>query len=96
MVAGGAQVIFFTTGRGTCTGCPIAPVIKVCSNTATFNKMSDNMDVDAGGIVGGGHTIAQVGELLFNEMVEVCGGKSTKSEDLGYGSFAINRIGPTQ
>jgi altronate dehydratase large subunit len=96
MVAGGAQVIFFTTGRGTCTGCPIAPVIKVCSNSLTFDKMSDNMDVDAGGIITGEKTIAQVGELLFHEMLEVCGGKSTKSEELGYGSFAINRIGPTQ
>jgi altronate dehydratase large subunit len=96
MAAGGAQVIFFTTGRGTCTGCPIAPVIKVCSNSAVFDKMSDNMDVDAGGIIVGKQTIAQVGELLFNEMIEVCGGKSTKSEELAYGSFAINRIGPTQ
>ena len=96
MAAGGAQVIFFTTGRGTCTGCPIAPVIKVCSNTPTFEKMSDNMDVDAGGIITGEKTIAQVGEALFSEMLEVCGGKTTKSEELGYGSFAINRIGPTQ
>ncbi|MDR2528476.1 MAG: UxaA family hydrolase [Synergistaceae bacterium] len=96
MVAGGAQVIFFTTGRGTCTGCPIAPVIKVCSNTPTFERMSDNMDVDAGEIITGEKTIAQVGKALFNEMLEVCGGKSTKSEELGYGSFAINRISPTQ
>ncbi|MDR2523179.1 MAG: UxaA family hydrolase [Synergistaceae bacterium] len=96
MVAGGAQVIFFTTGRGTCTGCPVAPVIKVCSNTPTFEKMSDNMDVNAGGIITGEKTIAQVGEALFSEMLEVCSGKTTKSEELGYGSFAINRIGPTQ
>ena len=96
MVAGGAQVIFFTTGRGTCVGCPVAPVIKICSNSPTFEKMIDNMDVDAGGIITGEKTIAQVGEMLFREMLEVCGGKSTKSEDLGYGSFAVNRIGPTQ
>ena len=96
MVAGGAQVIFFTTGRGTCTGCPIAPVIKICSNSPTFEKMIDNMDVDAGGIITGEKTIAQVGELLFREMLEVCDGKSTRSEELGYGGFAINRIGPTQ
>jgi altronate dehydratase large subunit len=96
MVAGGAQIIFFTTGRGTCTGCPIAPVIKICSNSPTFEKMSDNMDVDAGKIIIGENTISQMGELLFMEMLEVCNGKSTKSEDLGYGSFAINRIGPSQ
>jgi altronate dehydratase large subunit len=96
MVAGGAQVIFFTTGRGTCTGCPIAPVIKVCSNTPTFERMRDNMDVDAGPIVAGTQTIDKIGGELFEEMLCVCSGKSTKSEDLGYGSFAINRIGPTQ
>ncbi|MDR1732925.1 MAG: UxaA family hydrolase [Synergistaceae bacterium] len=96
MVAGGAQVILFTTGRGTCTGCPIAPVIKVCSNTPTFERMSDNMDVDAGPVIAGTKTIDDIGKALFEEMLRVCSGKSTKSEDLGYGSFAINRIGPTQ
>ncbi len=96
MVAGGAQAIFFTTGRGTCTGCPIAPVIKVCSNSPTFERMRDNMDVDAGSIITGTRTIAEIGEALFEELLRVCSGRSTKSEDLGYGSFAINRIGPTQ
>lgn len=96
MVAGGAQAIFFTTGRGTCTGCPVAPVIKVCSNSPTFERMRDNMDVDAGPIIAGTRTIAEIGEALFEELLRVCSGRSTKSEDLGYGSFAINRIGPTQ
>jgi altronate dehydratase large subunit len=96
MVAGGAQVIFFTTGRGTCTGCPVAPVIKICSNTPTFERMRDNMDIDAGPVVTGTKTISEAGEELFEEMLRVASGKSTKSEDLGYGSFAINRIGPTQ
>jgi altronate dehydratase large subunit len=96
MVAGGAQVIFFTTGRGTCTGCPIAPVIKVCSNSPTFERMRDNMDADAGPIIEGKKTIDEIGGELFDEMLKVASGRSTKSEDLGYGSFAINRIGPTQ
>ncbi|GHV43954.1 carbohydrate hydrolase [Synergistales bacterium] len=96
MVAGGAQVIFFTTGRGTCTGCPIAPVIKICSNTPTFEHMRDNMDVDAGAVITGDKTISDIGKELFEEMARVASGKSTKSEDLGYGGFAINRIGPTQ
>ncbi|MDR1742160.1 MAG: UxaA family hydrolase [Synergistaceae bacterium] len=96
MVAGGAQAIFFTTGRGTCTGCPVAPVIKVCSNTPTFERMRDNMDVDAGSIISGSRSIPEVGDALFEELLRVANGKSTKSEDLGYGSFAINRIGPTQ
>jgi altronate dehydratase large subunit len=96
MASGGAQIILFTTGRGTCTGCPIAPVIKICSNTERFEKMRDNMDVDAGAIITGDKTISDIGEELFEEMARVASGKSTKSEDLGYGSFAINRIGPTQ
>ncbi|MDR1048923.1 MAG: UxaA family hydrolase [Synergistaceae bacterium] len=96
MAAGGAQVFFFTTGRGTCTGCPIAPVIKICSNTPAFERMRDNMDIDAGPVVTGEKTISEAGEALFGEMLAVAGGKSTKSEELGYGSFAVNRIGPTQ
>ena len=96
MVAGGAQVVLFTTGRGTCTGCPIAPVIKICTNTPTYEKMKDNMDVDAGAILEGKATIQEIGGKTFDLMVEVCNGKTTKTEELGYGSFAINRIGPTQ
>ncbi len=95
MVAGGAQVVIFTTGRGTPTGSPIAPVIKVATNTYTYENMIDNMDVNAGTIVTGDETIAEVGERLFTEMVEVMNGKLTKAEILGHHEFGINRIGPT-
>ena len=95
MVAGGAQVVIFTTGRGTPTGSPIAPVIKVATNTYTYENMIDNMDVNAGMIVTGDETIAEVGERLFTEMVEVMNGKLTKAEILGHHEFGINRIGPT-
>ncbi|MDR2179705.1 MAG: UxaA family hydrolase [Synergistaceae bacterium] len=96
MVAGGAQVILFTTGRGTCTGCPVAPVVKICSNTPTYVKMKDNMDLDAGPIIDGKATIRELGEKTFGMILAVCSGQTTKTEELGYGSFAINRIGPTQ
>lgn len=95
MVAGGAQVVIFTTGRGTPTGSPIAPVIKVATNTYTYENMIDNMDVNAGTVVTGDETIAQVGERLFGEMIQVMNGKLTKAEILGHHEFGINRIGPT-
>ncbi|MDR1979509.1 MAG: UxaA family hydrolase [Synergistaceae bacterium] len=96
MIAGGAQVILFTTGRGACTGCPVAPVVKICSNTPTYEKMKDNMDLDAGPVIDGKATIRELGEKTFELILAVCNGQTTKTEELGYGSFAINRIGPTQ
>lgn len=96
MVAGGAQIVVFTTGRGTPVGCPIAPVIKVASNTTMYERMKDNMDINAGEIVDGKKSIRDVGKEIFDEIIAVCNGKKTKAEVLGFGSFAINRIGPTQ
>ena len=96
MAAGGAQIIVFTTGRGTPTACPIAPTIKVCGNGNTCRTMEDNIDISAAGIIEGTSTVREVGERIFAELVEVCRGKLTKAEQLGFGDFGINRIGPTQ
>lgn len=95
MVAGGCHLVVFTTGRGTCCGSPIAPTIKVSTTTQLFEKMNDNMDLDAGTIVIGKETVDQVGHRIFREILEVASGKQTKSEILGFNDFAINRIGPT-
>lgn len=95
MVAGGANVVIFTTGRGTATGSPIVPVIKVASNTETMKRMGDNIDFSAETIINGEETIEQVGERLFNELLLICSGKLTRSEIFGHHEFAINRIGPT-
>lgn len=95
MVAGGAQIIVFTTGRGTPTGCPIAPVIKVSGNTPTLNNMSDNIDLNAGTIIDGTETVAGVGHRIFEEILAVASGKQTKAEILGHREFAIYRVGPT-
>ncbi len=96
LLAGGAQVVIFTTGLGTCLGAAIAPVIKVASNTALFEKMGVNLDFNAGVVIDGRQSISEAGRELFEEMIKVCNGQATKSEVLGYGGFAINRIGPTQ
>jgi altronate dehydratase large subunit len=95
MVAGGAQVVIFTTGRGTPTGCAIAPVIKVTGNSRTFRDMPDCLDFDAGGIVGGGATVAETADRLFALLRAVCGGELTRAELAGHREFAIYRIGPT-
>jgi altronate dehydratase large subunit len=95
MVAGGAQVVLFTTGRATPTGSPIAPVIKIATNTAIFEKMGDNIDLNAGTIIEGKETLQSVGQRLFDEMLQVCSGKLTKAEILKQHDFGIWRIGPT-
>lgn len=95
MVAGGANVVIFTTGRGTATGTPVAPVIKVASNSETICRMGENIDFSAETVISGEETIEQVGERLFGELLAVCSGKLTKSEIFGHHEFAINRIGPT-
>jgi len=95
MVAGGCHLVVFTTGRGTCCGSPIAPTIKVASNSALFKTMEDNIDINAGTIITGEETVQQVGRRIFEEMLHVASGKQPKAEVLGFNDFAIYRIGPT-
>jgi len=94
LIASGAQVIVFTTGRGTPVGTPIVPVIKVSSNSINYNNMKDNMDINAGVIVDGQGTLRSVGEQIFNEIIEVASGKLTKAEVLGHREFDILSLGP--
>ena len=94
MVAGGAQLVAFTTGRGSPAGCPIAPVIKIATNTATAHAMPDDIDLNAGTIITGGEALASVGDRIFAEFLAVASGKLTAAERLEAGEFAINMIGP--
>lgn len=92
MVAGGAQIVVFSTGRGTPTGNPIAPVMKLTGNKITYANMIDNIDFDASSLIYGEKTMAELGSSFFDEVVAVANGKQTKAEALGYTETAIARL----
>ena len=92
MVAGGCQLVIFTTGRGTPTGNIIAPVIKVTGNAKTYKNMKDNIDFDASLVLSGEKTIDERGQELFEEMLEVANGKVTKAEAFGFNECSMQRI----
>jgi altronate hydrolase len=84
-VAGGANLICFTTGRGSTYGCKPTPSLKLATNTPLFKRMSLDMDFNAGGIVDGTQSVAQAGEALFRLMLETASGRPTLSEEHGLG-----------
>ncbi len=92
LVAAGAQIIVFSTGRGTPTGSPIVPVIKITGNADTYGKMGDNLDLNAGRIITEGATVADIGDELFRLVLEVAEGRLSKAESLGHQEFGIYRL----
>lgn len=94
MVAGGSQVVAFTTGRGTSLGCPIAPVIKIATNTDMALRMAEDIDLDAGTAISAGEPLENVGRQILTEVLTVASGKETAAERWGNAEFAINMIGP--
>jgi altronate dehydratase large subunit len=95
MVGGGAQVVVFTTGLGTPTGNPIAPVIKITGNSRTARQMADNIDLDVSGIIDDRDTLDGAATRLFDEVLAVAAGRQTAAERLGHREFAIHRRNPT-
>jgi altronate hydrolase len=85
LVAGGATVVVFTTGRGSVLGCKPTPSIKVSSNTETYLRMAEDMDLNAGVIADGGATVEEVGEEIFAKILAVASGEPTVSEELDLG-----------
>lgn len=96
-VAGGANLVCFTTGRGSVFGCKPSPSIKLATNTPMFERMEEDMDVNCGTILDGGETVQACGERIFEMMVRVASGERTKSEgfDAGGAEFAPWVIGAT-
>jgi altronate dehydratase large subunit len=99
LIACGAHMTLFTTGRGSVVGSAISPVIKVCANPETWRKLAGDMDIDAGRIMEGRGTLEEVGDEIFDLVVAVTGGQRTVSEVLGHQEFiltykAFDPIGP--
>ena len=84
-VAGGANLICFTTGRGSAYGCAPSPSLKLATNTALWQRQEDDMDINCGGVVDGSETVQQAGERIFQMMIGAASGQHTKSEQHGYG-----------
>jgi len=96
-VAGGANLVCFTTGRGSVFGCKPAPSIKLATNSAMFKRMEDDMDVNCGTILDGEETVQQCGQRIFDLMLKTASGQPTKSEsfDFGGAEFAPWVLGAT-
>lgn len=84
-VASGANIVAFTTGRGSVYGCKPVPSIKIATNSTMFNHMSDDMDINCGRIVDGDASVEEMGNEIFNVLLKIASGQKTKSEILGFG-----------
>ncbi|CAN7417226.1 altronate dehydratase family protein [Paraburkholderia sp. SIMBA_050] len=84
-VASGANLICFTTGRGSAYGCAPSPSLKLATNTALWERQEDDMDINCGGVVDGNASVAELGDLIFERMLECASGAPSKSEANGYG-----------
>jgi len=89
-VAGGCQLLVFTTGRGSCFGFKPAPSLKVATNTPMFERMKPDMDLNAGGIMDGTATVEEVGAQLFDRLLRLASGEASVSEAMGLGTEEFN------
>jgi altronate hydrolase len=89
MIASGAHMTLFVTGRGSVVGSAISPVIKICANPDTYRALADDMDVNAGDIIEGQRSIDEVGREIRDLVLAVAGGQRTKSEELGHREFIL-------
>jgi altronate hydrolase len=89
MIACGCHLILFSTGRGSVVGSAIAPVIKICANPETFRRLRDDMDVDAGRLLDGEATLADIGREIHDQILAVAAGQKTRSEALGHQEFVL-------
>ena len=89
LIASGAQCVLFTTGRGSVVGSAISPVIKICSNSDTYARMSDDMDVNAGKFLSEDVPLNEIAEEIFDKIISIVKGEQTCSESLGHQEFVL-------
>ncbi|MCR8635631.1 UxaA family hydrolase [Paenibacillus radicis (ex Xue et al. 2023)] len=89
LIASGAHILLFTTGRGSVVGSVVSPVIKICGNPLTCRRMADNMDIKAGSIIEGTRTVAEIGLEIVEKVALVADGKPTQAELLGHKEYYI-------
>ena len=89
LIACGSHVILFTTGRGSVVGSAISPVIKICANPETYDRMSEDMDVNAGKILRLEASVDEVGKEIYSKVLEVASGGQSCSESLGHQEFVL-------
>ena len=89
-IAGGCNVVCFTTGRGSCFGAKPVPSLKLATNSAMYARMADDMDIDCGEIAEGTVGVDEMGERIFRLILETASGRATRSEALGYGTDEFN------
>jgi altronate hydrolase len=89
LIACGSHITLFTTGRGSVVGSAISPVIKICANPETYRRLEEDMDVNAGRILEGEATLAEVGREIFDLILRVAAGQATASEGLGHQEFSL-------
>ncbi len=96
-IAGGATLIAFTTGRGSCFGAKPTPSIKLATNSSLYEKMNEDMDINCGLVIDGNKDIEEMGKIIFEDFITFASGKKTKSEilNLGRHEFAPWQIGIT-
>jgi altronate dehydratase large subunit len=92
MLAGGAQVMAYTTGRGNPVGSPLGPVIKITATRNTVETLPDIVDFDASPVLYGEETVEECGVRLLDEFVAVANGKLTRAEESGHIVFAIGKM----
>ena len=85
MIAGGANMLCFTTGRGSVCGFKPVPTLKLATNSEMYQRMRDDMDINCGQIIDSRIDIEEMGEIIFNLILETASGKRSKSENLGFG-----------
>jgi altronate hydrolase len=85
LIAGGCNILCFTTGRGPVYGSKPVPSLKLASNSALYARMPDDMDVNCGVVLDGDATVEEVGQEIFDLIVETASGRRTRSEEFGFG-----------